>query len=123
MSDYYEMIIARGGGMITCGQHLGVMVAPGKDLFGEFIKPDRFVDYEGCLELARANGFTEKKCACPPGWCFVPLEIATVDLIAQAVEHVKRGRDKWPMKPTQGKKSEDQLLAEVFDSQDYIEGG
>lgn len=92
--SYYEMIIERGGGLITCGNSLGVMVAPAE---------------------AAVN--------CPAGWGFVPLEgkDVTLERIAAMVEHVSRGRADWPKNPQRpGKRTEEELLEEVFSSQDYI---
>ena len=66
-SDYYQSLINRGGGMITCGDHLGVYVGTSMS-------------------------------ACPPGWVFIDTSIATVEVIAEAVEHQKVGRKIWPKK-------------------------
>lgn len=60
ITTHYQMILERGGGMITCGNHLGVMVSP---------------------QVNAKN--------CPPGWCFVDTETATVEIIAEAVAHCK----------------------------------
>jgi len=56
-APYYKQIIARGGGIITCGQGRGVFVTP-------------------ACNAAR----------CPAGWGFVPIEEATVGLIQQTVQ-------------------------------------
>ncbi len=62
---YYESLIARGGGMINCGQHLGVMIGPAG-------------------------------CQVPKGWCFVPIDEATPELIGECCQEVALGRKNWP---------------------------
>ena len=83
-------VVTKNGGMINCGSHMGVFV--GTDMNGT-----------------------------PPGWVFIDLETATIPLVQQAVIHAKKGRDSWPKKPSnKRKKNTDEILDEVFDSQDYI---
>lgn len=65
---YIEDILSRGGGMVTCGEHLGVMV-----------------------------GSVDSRV--PPGWVFVPVETATVDLVSEAMDVAYAGRKLWPEKP------------------------
>ena len=65
--EYYKYIIDRGGGMITCGEHLGVMIAPPSSVKG-----------------------------CPPGWVFIDISEATVELVQEAVALARRGRAAWP---------------------------
>lgn len=89
--QYYQAIILRGGGMITCGSHLGVMV--GNDILG-----------------------------CPKGWCFIPIEFATVELVSRCVLQASLGRSKWPKNQKRVPKTEAELLDMLFDSQDYIGG-
>lgn len=92
--EYIQSILERGGGMITCGDHLGIFVSPSENIR-----------------------------ACPPGWCFVPMEIATPELINAAHEHMTSGngrRSKWPKNQKQKVKNPDEMLDQVFDSQDYI---
>ncbi len=69
MSLYAQMILERGGGLCTCGEHLGVFISPA------------------------AN---EK--ATPAGWVFVPLETATEAIIDEAIACAKEGRKHWPPK-------------------------
>ncbi len=69
MSDYSRMILEQGGGICTCGEHLGVFVAP----------------------LS-----SEKQT--PPGWVFVPAETATEQIIDEAITHANAGRKIWPPK-------------------------
>lgn len=95
--SYLEMIVARGFGMITCGDHLGIMVGPASAING-----------------------------CPCGWAFIPSEILTLELLQHAYEHMTQGkgrRDKFPknQKLQPGKKQAlDDMLETLFDSQDYI---
>ena len=121
---YYEMIIANGGGLINTGDYLGVMIGPASVL-NEFRIREYVSGYKndafGNPDFERPIMRTENTTAVPRGWAFIPIEIATVELIEQAVAHMKQGRDKiFPKKQTQGRKTDNQLLAEVFDSQDYI---
>ena len=64
---YATMILAKGGGMITTGQHLGVFVGQ-------------------ALNLHR----------CPPGWVFVDVETTTLDQVCEAIECASLGRKFWP---------------------------
>ena len=68
-SEYFERVIEMGGGMITCGGGLGVMVSP-------------------LINIER----------CPAGWVFVPTEEATVARIAESVDIATGGRADWPRK-------------------------
>lgn len=65
----YAAWLAKYGGMACAGGHLGVMVADSKD-----------VD------------------ACPPAWCFVPLEDATEEIVQEAIDWTRSGRKTWPDK-------------------------
>lgn len=70
MSDnraYAEWVIARGGGIITTGGHLGVFVS------------------------AKENHFR-----CPPGWVFVDIADTDVDQLCEAIEVSAAGRKRWP---------------------------
>lgn len=71
---YYQMIVDRGGGIITLGDFLGVFVSP--------------------IENARRT---------PAGWLFVPLEGLTAEKLKQWVEDVRPGRKAWPEKEVQPK--------------------
>lgn len=61
---------------------------------------------------------------CPPGWVFIAQEEATVEAIVDALDWLDKGRQVWPKKTAavhgKKKKSDDELLEEVFSSQDYI---
>jgi len=68
----YAEYLTENGGLANTGGHLGVMVAPSKD-----------VD------------------SCPPAWCFVPKELATPELVQDALDWMNRGggkRENWPEK-------------------------
>jgi len=67
LARYYKGIISRGGGIITCRDHLGVFVAK-----------------------------AENAKRCPPGWVFVDVDAATIEIIEEAVDCVKAGRKEWP---------------------------
>lgn len=58
--------------------------------------------------------------ACPKGWVFIPLADATPALVRQAIEHANRGRKNWPKNQKAKYKSDDEMLEQVFSSQDYI---
>lgn len=53
---YVKQVIAQGGGIITLGGHLAVMVGP-----------------------------PEVAARCPAGWCFVDVTTATVEIVRQAM--------------------------------------
>lgn len=91
---YYQTLIDRGGGMICLPEHLGVMIGP---------------------DIS----------ACPGGWGFIETAVATPESVMQLVEHVNLGRSSWPKKTIPGqqakkRRSDDEILDEVFESQDYI---
>jgi len=66
---YYQMIVARGCGIITLGDFLGVFVA--------------------ATELAART---------PAGWLFVPIEGLTAEMLKDRVDEVRDGRKGWPPK-------------------------
>lgn len=91
---YLTSVLNRGGGLITCGDHLGIMVSPQENIRG-----------------------------CPPGWCFIPMEEATLALLNMAYEHMTNGngrRPKWPKNQKKKARNQEEMLDQVFDSQDYI---
>jgi hypothetical protein len=67
MQDICQRVLEDGGGMITCGGHLGVFVAEEKYI-------------------------TQT----PPGWVFVDVSTADVAMVREALEHAKAGRFAWP---------------------------
>jgi len=68
-SKYLEMIVKRGYGMITCGNHLGVFVS----------------------SVVNIN-------KTPLGWVFIDSENLTMEKLEMAVEYLKKGRAGWPEK-------------------------
>lgn len=78
--DYFKWIIDRGGGIITCGEHLGVYVA---------------------------EATPENVARCPPGWIFVNVKEVTPEQLAKYADIAYRGRRAWPepdAKPEEPKK-------------------
>lgn len=71
LARYYKGILRRGGGIITCGDHLAVYVS---------------------------KGVNAKRC--PAGWTFVDADTATIETIKNAVDHTQAGRKEWPGKDT-----------------------
>lgn len=69
MSDYTRMIIDRGGGIVTCGECLGVFVS----------HPDNIKQT-------------------PAGWTFVDVTTATEARLDEAIANCKQGRATWPEK-------------------------
>lgn len=65
----YAQHLALNGGMASCGEGLGVMVTPRKN-----------------MKLV------------PAGWVGVPLEEATTEIVQQALDCAKQGRSQWPEK-------------------------
>ncbi|MCK9458531.1 MAG: hypothetical protein M0R80_02690 [Proteobacteria bacterium] len=72
--SYAEFLKSIGGGLATCGEHLGVMVSPKKNVGN-----------------------------CPPGWAFVEIE-ESPEIIREALEHVSEGRKHWPVNDDKVKK-------------------
>ena len=62
-----QFVAARGYGMIACGEHLGVFVAP-------------------VAHIRR----------CPAGWVFMPSEEATAERVQEAIDVATAGRSVWP---------------------------
>lgn len=71
VEDICECVLARGGGVISCAEHLGVFVS----------KPVNDHD-------------------CPAGWAFVNIDDTTVEQLREAVAHTKKGRSTWPERTT-----------------------
>lgn len=71
---YCASVMARGGGMITTGGHLGVFVSAAENVHRT-----------------------------PIGWTFVDVASATLDDVCEAVELVSSGRKAWP-KDVDGRK-------------------
>jgi len=67
----YAKYLTERGGLATCGEHLGVMVA------------SRECDKQ-----------------CPAGWVFVPIEQATEEIVQAALDQALLGRKAWPVKET-----------------------
>lgn len=65
--SYFQSIIDRGGGIVTCGEHLGVFIAT--------------------ADCAAKT---------PPGWAFVDVATATEPHLREVVEQVTLGRRVWP---------------------------
>ncbi len=65
----YAQHLATFGGMASCGNHLGIMVTPRKN-----------------VEQV------------PAGWVFIPLEDATEEIVQEALDHARQGRSAWPQK-------------------------
>lgn len=65
--ELVKMVFKTGGGVIPCGEHLGVFAS------------------------TQAN-----VSRCPPGWVFVNMETATLDTLQEAVNVAKKGRASWP---------------------------
>jgi hypothetical protein len=77
---YAEMILSRGGGMITTGGNLGVFVSQAKNLAG-----------------------------CPNGWIFVDVDTTTLDQLCEAIEQASTVRKHWPKNAKlDGKKDEEE---------------
>jgi hypothetical protein len=66
--SYAEMLKVLGGGMATCGGHLGVMVST-----------------------------VENISRCPPGWAFVDVN-DSAEVVQEAIDFIYRGRKGWPAK-------------------------
>ncbi len=74
MSDsYLQMIISKGGGIITCGQHLGIFVSSVENIYNT-----------------------------PPGWCFVDIKDATIELLRNTLDEISKGRSLWPINDLTG---------------------
>lgn len=61
--ELVKMVFKTGGGMIPCGDHLGVFAST-----------------------------QENVARCPPGWIFVDMATATLDILQDAVTAAKEGR-------------------------------
>lgn len=66
---YYQMIVDRGGGIITMPEYLGVLVSA-----------------------------TENASRTPAGWLFVPIEGLTAEALKKWCDEVREGRKAWPPK-------------------------
>ena len=64
--SYAEILKAMGGGLATCGEHLGVMISPKENVSN-----------------------------CPPGWAFVDVD-ESAEIIQETLDHVSQGRKNWP---------------------------
>lgn len=69
---FLEIIVARGWGMITCGNHLGVFVS----------NPENILNTPG-------------------GWVFVSNENLTLETLQMALDAAKEGRKSWTGKTAQ----------------------
>ncbi len=69
----YAEYLALNGGMASCGEGLGVMVTPWKNV--------KYV---------------------PSGWVFIPLERASAKNVREALDISRRGRKHWPEKVDHG---------------------
>lgn len=74
--EYLQSVIDRGGGMITCGQGLGVFVAP-------------------CQTAAEVDALGYDK-RCPKGWTLIAHGEATLERLLAVYEQAKQGRKAWP---------------------------
>lgn len=76
----YAQYLADNGGMASCGNGLGVMVTPWKNV--------KHV---------------------PSGWVFIPLERATAKNVQEALDLARGGRKHWPEKVDYGAKNDSKL--------------
>lgn len=85
--EYYQTLLDRGGGMICCGDYLGVMIGT-----NPFACPHGwvFIDIRGATVESIRNAKRGRDIKREEG--------ITVEDISRAIEHQKIGRKTWPPK-------------------------